>query len=254
MAGTLQTSFKAWKSIYDLWLILKVSCDHGSLSWAHLFFFCPYHHGTGLVPTSHLTSAGTPYRKPKANDAKAKILLQLWRKLWQSPRRISHALQMISKGLHACFVYTLNWQGATANRNTDMDPNYNKPPFSSSHPTHGKFFQSPQHMEGTNTQKIYVWETQLVVKLRVNRCPESWHPQAVNLLHWSTPYWHAISAYWPQTAVSQTIYLWYLALMWLWDFGRLAMGWMALTEKGGLLVVWIHVSVFYWQWPCQFNV
>src|SRR5882672_1342165 len=59
-----------------------------------------------------------------------------------------------------------------------------------------------------------------------------------------------LSAYCTLTVSFRQYILWYLCPpCGCWTLEELAMGWMALTERGGLLELWIHVSVFYWQWP-----
>jgi len=56
-----------------------------------------------------LTSAGTPYKEAKGNDAKAKILAATVKEIMAKAKEDSHALQMISKrSACLCLFYTLN--------------------------------------------------------------------------------------------------------------------------------------------------
>jgi len=56
-----------------------------------------------------LTSATTPYKEAKGNDAKAKILAATVRYIMaKRPRSISKLFQMFSKSLSACLVFCFN--------------------------------------------------------------------------------------------------------------------------------------------------
>src|SRR5882672_6127103 len=92
-----------------------------------------------------LTSAGTPYKEAKGNDAKAKILAATVKEIMAKAKEDSHALpDDLKKVCMPVFVFTLNQQGPLPIENTDVDPQLQQAAsLCQSHPTHGKFFQSP---------------------------------------------------------------------------------------------------------------
>src|SRR5882672_8414199 len=98
---------------------------------------CPY--------LAILTSAGTAYKEAKSNDAKAKILAATVKEIVAKAKEDSHALpDDLKNSACLCLFYTLNRQGPLPIENTDVDPQLQQATsLCQSHPTHGKFFQSP---------------------------------------------------------------------------------------------------------------
>src|SRR5882672_208323 len=109
-----------------------------------------------------LTSAGTHYKEAKGNDAQANILAANVKEIMERPRRIAMLSQMISKrSACLCLFYTLNRQGPLPIENTDVVPQLQQAAsLCQSHPTHGKFFQSP----------TATWRAQIPQDISSERC------------------------------------------------------------------------------------
>ena len=117
---------------------------------------CPY--------LTILTSAGTPYKEAKSNDAKAKILAATVKEIVAKAKEDSHALpDDLKKVCMPVFVLHIKPTGATANRKHwcgSTTPQVTS--LGQSHPTHGKFFQSP----------TATWRAQIPWDILSERCSQ----------------------------------------------------------------------------------